>query len=207
MESSRGLIMTAQFGLALIAAYFLGSLPFASMATHRVRGIDIRQVGDGNPGGKNVFEQIHPLAGVIVVLLDIGKGMVALWLACSFGLSSLALLWIGVAAVAGHNWSIFLQGRGGQGMATTVGVFFSLFPMETLIAILAAAVLLGLIRNWDLALGIGFATLPVLEWWTRRPSELILYTLLLLLLIPIRKWMQRVPVGQAGISFRLPPLR
>ncbi len=199
--------MTVPFWFALVAAYLLGSLPFASMAAHHVRGIDIRQVGDGNPGGKNVFEHIHPLAGVIVVLFDIGKGMVALHLARTLGLSSIALLWIGAAAVVGHNWSIFLHGHGGQGMATTVGVFLSLFPTETFIAILIMAVMLGLIRNWDLACGIGFAALPILEWWTSRPFELILYTILLLSLIGIRKWMQRGRLGREGIPFRLPAVR
>ena len=91
--------MTTQFWFALVAAYLLGSIPFASITAHHLRGVDIRNLGDRNPGGKNVFEQIDLFADVIVVLLDIGKGVVALWLARTLGFSSLTLLWIGFAAV------------------------------------------------------------------------------------------------------------
>jgi glycerol-3-phosphate acyltransferase PlsY len=199
--------MTTQFWFALAAAYLLGSIPFASIAAHHLRGVDIRNLGDHNPGGKNVFEQIDPIAGGIVVLLDMGKGVVAVWLARTLGLRDLTLLWIGYAAVVGHNWSIFLHWQGGQGMATTVGVLLSLLPTETLLAILVIALVLLLTRNWNLACGIGMFTLLVFEWWTSRPADLVFYTILLLLLIGIRKWMQRVRAELKSNQVQLPVSR
>jgi glycerol-3-phosphate acyltransferase PlsY len=177
--------------LTLGLAYLIGSIPFAYRVTYHLRRVDIRTLGDGNPGGKNVFHQVSPLAGILVALLDIGKGMAAIFLAQALGLSDMALLWVGVAVIAGHNWSIFLQLRGGQGMATTVGVFFALMPAQTLAAILIIAVMLLVLHNWDRACAIGFGSLPLLEWWTNQRTELIVYTIALLPLIGIRKWMQQ----------------
>ncbi len=190
----------------LCLAYLIGSIPFAYFITYHLRHVDIRTLGDGNPGGKNVFHQVSPLAGLLVTLLDVGKGMAAIFLAQAFGISDLALLWVGAAVIAGHNWSIFLHLNGGQGMATTVGVFFALMPVQTLAAILIIAVMLLVLRNWDLACAIGFGSLPMLEWWSHQSSELIVYTIALLPLIGIRKWMQqgsRVPSILARRTHRL----
>ena len=183
--------MTPHFVSSLLIAYLLGSIPFAYLIARWTKGIDIRAVGDGNPGAKNVFEQISPTAGVVVGLLDIGKGVAALLVARTLGLSETALLWIGVAAMVGHNWSLFLHFQGGQGMATTVGVFLVLLPQETLAALLVIAVMLWLVRHWDIACGIGFASLPLWMWWTARPLELFLYVIAFLPLIGVRKWVQR----------------
>ncbi|HEX9077187.1 MAG TPA: glycerol-3-phosphate acyltransferase [Anaerolineae bacterium] len=182
--------MTVQFIALLFAAYLLGSIPFAYLIAHHVGGMDIRRAGDGNPGGKNVYHHVGPRAGVAATLLDVGKGAVALLLARSLGWSDLALLWVGVAVVAGHDWSLFLHFQGGQGMATTIGVFLVLLPAETLVSLGILAAMLWLTRNWDLACGTGLASLPVLAWWTGRPSDLIVYVIALLPLIGIRKLMQ-----------------
>lgn len=181
-------------GLVIVTvglAYLIGSIPFAYLITYRLRHVDIRTLGDGNPGGKNVFHQVSPLAGIVVTLLDIGKGIAAIFLAQALGISGIPLLWVGVAVIAGHNWSIFLHLHGGQGMATTVGVFFALMPAQTLAAIAIIAVTLLVLHNWDAACAIGFGMLPVLEWWSQQSSELIVYTIALLPLIGIRKWMQQ----------------
>lgn len=177
--------------LTLGVAYLIGSIPFAYLITYHLRHVDIRTLGDGNPGGKNVFHQVSPLAGIIVTLLDIGKGMAAIFFAQALGISGIPLLWVGVAVIVGHNWSIFLHLHGGQGMATTVGVFFALMPAQTLAAITIIALMLLVLHNWDLACAIGFGMLPVLEWWSHQSSELIVYTIALLPLIGIRKWMQQ----------------
>lgn len=194
--------MLQPFILAWCLAYFLGSLPFAYLVTHQLRRVDIRTLGDGNPGGKNVFHQVHPAAGIAVALLDVGKGSAAIFLAQWLGLTDGALLAVGVAAIAGHNWSMFLHWRGGQGMATTVGVFLALLPLQTIVTVCIIALLLALLRNWDAACGIGFAALPIIEWWTRQTSTVILYSIALLLLIGLRKWMQRHPAFLGSFLMR-----
>lgn len=199
--------MSTQLIVMLCLAYLIGSIPFAYLITFHLRRVDIRTLGDGNPGGKNVFHQVSPLAGVIVTLLDIGKGMMAIFFAQALGISDIPRLWVGVAVIAGHNWSIFLRLHGGQGMATTVGVFFALMPVQTLVAIAIIALMLLILHNWDAACAIGFGMLPLLEWWSHQRAELIVYTIALLPLIGIRKWMQqgsRLPSIVVRRMHRLP---
>lgn len=182
--------MTPQFFALLFTAYLLGSVPFAYLIAQRAGVADIRRVGDGNPGGKNVYHHVGRGAGIAAALLDGGKGTFALLLARWLGWPEPALLWVGAAVVAGHDWSLFLRFQGGQGMATTVGVLLVLLPAETLAALGIIAAMLWLSRNWDLACGTGFASLPVTAWWTGHPDYILAYIVVLLPLIALRKHIQ-----------------
>lgn len=176
--------------IALCAAYLLGSLPFAYWVARYSKGIDPRAVGDGNLGGKNVFLNIGHTEGLLVSLLDIGKGMAAVTLARMFDLDLDALLFVGFAAVIGHNWSLFLHFQGGQGMATTVGVLLALLPRETVLGILVIAVVLVITRHWDFACGVGLALILVVAWQWENNATLAFYPVALLPMIGVRKWMQ-----------------
>ena len=176
--------------IALLTAYLLGSLPFAYWIARYSKGIDPRVVGDGNLGAKNVFLNVGRIEGLLVGLLDIGKGTVAITLARVLGLNLGALLAVGFAAVLGHNGSLFLRWHGGQGMATTVGVLLALLPRETLLGVLALALVLVVTRHWDFACGVGLALIPVAAWQWENDSMLALYPVALLPLIVARKWTQ-----------------
>lgn len=145
----------------ILCAYLLGSVPFAYLIAKAVRGIDIREVGSGNVGATNVGRALGRKWGILVFALDVLKGflptLAALLLhGCRIGGSAPALHSLGegglpagvaltgFAAVAGHNWPIFLKLRGGKGMATSCGVFLAVFPLGLLIAmgVWAAAVAL-----------------------------------------------------------------
>jgi len=182
--------------IALLTAYLLGSLPFAYWIAHSARGVDPRSVGDGNLGAKtesprgNVFLNVGHAEGLLVGLLDIGKGAAAITFARALGLDLGALLVVGLAAVLGHIWSLFLHLQGGQGMATTVGVLLALLPRETLLGVLVIALALIVTRHWDFACGVGLALIPIAAWqWEDNPT-LALYPIALLPLIATRKWMQ-----------------
>ena len=176
--------------IALCAAYLLGSLPFAYWIARYSKGIDPRTVGDGNLGAKNVFLNVGHTEGLLVGLLDIGKGTAAVTLARVFGLDLVALLIVGFVAVLGHNGSLFLHFQGGQGMATTVGVMLALLPRETLLGVLVIALVLAVTRHWDFACGVGLALIPVAAWQWENNSVLALYPIALLPLIGARRWMQ-----------------
>ncbi len=113
---------------ALIISYFLGSIPTAYLFGKILKGIDIRQVGSGNVGATNAFRVLGKGPGTCVLLIDIAKGAVALTLVGDHfhleGFFSRAAL--GIAAVVGHNWTCFLQFKGGKGIATTLGVLIGL---------------------------------------------------------------------------------
>jgi acyl phosphate:glycerol-3-phosphate acyltransferase len=108
---------------ALVAAYLLGSLTFATILVRATRGIDIRTVGSGNAGGTNVLRTSGRGLALVVALLDILKGVVAVLLMKSVTYDP---RWLGAAAVAailGHVFPVFFGFRGGKGVATAVGAF------------------------------------------------------------------------------------
>ncbi|MFB3852522.1 MAG: glycerol-3-phosphate 1-O-acyltransferase PlsY [Vicinamibacterales bacterium] len=117
--------------LVLLAAYLVGSLPFAWLTALRVAGIDIRIAGSGNLGAANVFRTTGSLPGIAVALMDVSKGAFAVWIARRAGLAPAGCTAAGLAAVAGHVYPVWLRFRGGKGVATTCGVFTLLAPPAT----------------------------------------------------------------------------
>ena len=114
--------------LLLLGAYLLGSIPFAQVAA-RVTGVDLRQVGSRNVGAGNLSRQVGWGWGIAAALLDGLKGLLPVWLARRFGLGIGVAGLTGLAAVVGHNWSIFLKGRSGRGLATSVGLLLGIDPV------------------------------------------------------------------------------
>jgi glycerol-3-phosphate acyltransferase PlsY len=146
-------------GLALFAAYLLGSLPFGMILVHFFGQGDLRQRGSGNIGATNVVRTQGKGLGICTFLLDAGKGIVACAGLAPF-LSNVSWLpWIGVSAVCGHCFSCFLKGKGGKGVATALGVFLFLTPLVGLICLLVWGSVFSLSRISSLAslLSIGSA--------------------------------------------------
>nr|HID13709.1 glycerol-3-phosphate acyltransferase [Anaerolineae bacterium] len=181
--------MTTQAWAVLLGAYLLGSTPSAYLVARFAAEVDIRRVGDGNVGAKNTFESVGWLPGLVVAAADIGKGALAVAMARHFNLPENVVLLAGACVVLGHDFSLFLRFRGGQGMAAMVGVFAMLFPREMGLALLVLAIALAITRNWDLSCGIGFGLLPILLWLAGRPSKRVLYPVLLLPSIGVKKLM------------------
>jgi acyl phosphate:glycerol-3-phosphate acyltransferase len=149
-------VTIAGYILSAIAAYFVGSLPTGFLVA-KARGIDIRTVGSGNIGATNVFRILGKKAGIAVLLIDGLKGFVA----CRF-LSTLPLQFVGgdpvilmvvtgVAAVLGHNYTVWLKFKGGKGIATSAGVLAALNPPAFLLILMTWAVVFLLTRYVSLA--------------------------------------------------------
>ena len=94
--------------IAVIIGYLLGSIPFAYIAGRLKKGVDIRQVGGGNMGALNTMREVGVTIGFAVLAADIAKGLVAVLVAQWLGLSLIWVFVVGFAAVAGHNWPIFV---------------------------------------------------------------------------------------------------
>ncbi len=126
--------------LAITGGYILGSIPFALIIS-RLFGIrDIREVGSGNIGATNAWRAAGPAAGIMVTVGDIGKGVLAVFIASlmpesALGAANLKMI-AGIAAVVGHVFPVFLLFRGGKGVNTALGVMIMILPIETLIALL-----------------------------------------------------------------------
>ncbi len=148
----------------ILAGYLLGSIPSAYLVTRLITGKDIRHLGDGNMGAKNTAETVGLAAGLIVTIGDVGKGALAVALPTWLSAPQPIVLLAGAVAVLGHDFPIFLGFRGGQGMATLLGVFALLIPVPLLEALVVFLVALLLSRNWDLSWGTAFVSLIALLW-------------------------------------------
>ncbi len=119
--------------LGLIASYLIGSIPTAYIFVRLIKGVDVRKVGSGNVGATNASRILGKKLGILVLVLDILKGFVVVFflgdfLAPRINLISADALRIilGFVAICGHNWTIFLNFKGGKGVATTLGVLVAL---------------------------------------------------------------------------------
>ena len=124
-------LMTAAIVLCL-AAYVAGSIPFGILVA-RAKGVDLRQVGSGNIGATNVARALGKGWAVAVLAADAAKGFVPVWLGRRLGLPAGAIAAAGLAAIVGHMFTVFLRGRGGKGVATSLGVALALSPVAALI--------------------------------------------------------------------------
>ena len=118
-----------QTALALIAAYLLGSVPFA-MISSKVFGLaDPRTYGSGNPGATNVLRSGNKKAALMTLIGDALKGAVAVIVAQQMGLSDTLIALVALAVFLGHLYPIFLKFKGGKGVATAAGVLLALDPL------------------------------------------------------------------------------
>ena len=154
------------------AAFLLGSAPFGLVFGKVFCGIDPRSAGSGNVGATNVARLCGTFWGVLTLACDLLKGFLPVYLYASFGSGSGGFIYlIGLAVICGHIFSIFLGGKGGKGVATTVGVFLALSPAQLVIAGLAC---LGMIwRSGFVSVGSMtlVALLPLLFLFSGRWSD------------------------------------
>jgi glycerol-3-phosphate acyltransferase PlsY len=136
--------------LMVIFAYLLGSIPFGYFITKISTKKNILEIGWRKTSGSNVFKNVGKWQGILTGIFDILKGYLAIFLAKNFGFSPLVQILSGVAAITGHNWSIFLKFAGGRGIGTFIGAFLALSP-KILWPSLVPFVLLGII--WNLSIG------------------------------------------------------
>jgi glycerol-3-phosphate acyltransferase PlsY len=122
--------------LYVIFAYLCGSIPFAYIFAKVVGEVDIRKVGSGNPGTTNVLRSVGAGAAVATFVADVLKGFIPVYFAkLVYGSSSyLMLIAVAVSAIAGHMFTIFLNFKGGKGVATGLGVFLAIMPLPSIIA-------------------------------------------------------------------------
>lgn len=129
--------------LAAVVGYLVGAVSPATLIA-RVRGVDLRSVGSGNPGASNAGRAMGRRTGVVVALLDVAKGAVP---AFAFGaVDHEAGLVAGLAAVLGHITSPFLKGRGGKGVATAAGAILGSHPLWLLVVLATWGIVLGVSR-------------------------------------------------------------
>ncbi len=135
-----------------VAAYLFGSIPFGKLIARKVASIDITTRGSRNIGATNVARELGIKWGLLTLFLDILKGFVPVFLVSNYASPALGIYHcIGVsvvclAALLGHQFSIFLRFRGGKGVGTAAGVYLAISPLSCLIALL---LFLLIVYKWD----------------------------------------------------------
>jgi len=185
--------------IGLITSYLLGSIPTAYIFGRILKGIDIRKYGSGNVGATNALRVLGKKAGITVLLLDILKGFIA-----AFFISSIIAqhtlvvhkemlsIIFGVICICGHNWTVFLQFKGGKGMATTLGVLIGLASeIPGLKIVLGLSILVWIIvfvisRIVSLASVISAFVLPIFMIFFKQSNFLIAVSILLSAFVIIR---------------------
>lgn len=189
-------MIIAKFTTLIISAYLLGSIPFGVLIGKRLANVDIREYGSGKIGSTNVLRVAGKKAAAAVVVFDVLKGALAVMLAGFIfrgqyqAVSGSVSWWLirsspvaaGLAAMAGHNWPIFLGFRGGRGVATFFGGLIALCPIVALFGgevLIMGAGLTGFASVGSLAGAVGaYSILVPLTIMNGFPIEYLVYSLI-----------------------------
>ncbi|HXT73497.1 MAG TPA: glycerol-3-phosphate 1-O-acyltransferase PlsY [Candidatus Angelobacter sp.] len=155
-----------------IASYLLGSIPFGYLIVKMGSGSDVRGAGSGNIGATNVTRVAGKGAGLATLLLDVGKGYLAVWLAMRWSHGNIRwMMAAGVAVVLGHTFSCWLRFRGGKGVATGLGVFLAIAWQAVLATLLVWLVVVAFWRYVSLGSVVSAAALPILVYLFYAPGH------------------------------------
>ena len=150
----------------IILSYLLGSIPFGYLVGKYLKNVDIRERGSGNIGTANAFRVMGAKYAILVLIGDCLKGFLAVFLARRLLIidNISFYLIIGLFAIIGHNWSIFLKFKGGKGIATTYGVVFSFYPIISLISALIWGIIVITIKIASLGSIISVLSMLILSF-------------------------------------------
>ena len=150
--------MTANFPIisaGMLAAYILGAVPVSYIVAKIFGGVDITRRGSGNVGATNVLRTVGRLPAAIALAGDILKGAAAVTIlakvmypaGAGMAYADFRML-LGLCAICGHIWTVFLKFKGGKGVATSFGVALGLWPYFTVCALVALAVWIAVVLTW-----------------------------------------------------------
>lgn len=174
--------------VAAVAAYLLGSIPTGYLVA-KAKGVDIRTVGSGNIGATNVFRILGKAAGIFVLTVDALKGFLACGLVANLIFHTLGqsaqlpenargfvAIIAGICAILGHNYTCWLNFKGGKGIATSAGVLIALVPEALFVVLAVWIVVFALSRYVSLASIVAAFVLPFATWLTGGRTILIIIT-------------------------------
>lgn len=156
--------------LGIVISYFLGGIPFGYLLVKWTKGGDVRQSGSGNIGATNVMRTTGRAMGVATLLLDIAKGVGAVWITDL--LSGGQPLWMALAAVAvmaGHAFPVFLGFKGGKAVASFIGAFLYLTPLPLLAVLLVFVAVVAGTKYISAGSILAAATFPFGVWMILHP--------------------------------------
>jgi len=169
--------------LIIISCYLLGSIPFGYIMGKLFKKVDIREFGSGNIGASNALRILGPSLASLVVIGDVGKGILSIYLVKYFNIdSSLILAIAGLAVICGHDWSLFLGFKGGKGIATTFGVVFALNPIISILALIIWGVVVITTRYVSLSSICAVISIFIFTILFEQPYEFIIFSAIIMIL-------------------------
>jgi glycerol-3-phosphate acyltransferase PlsY len=151
--------------LAAVIAYVLGAIPFGYLLVKWTTGADVRSGGSGNIGATNVLRTTGRAAGIATLVLDIGKGYLAVWISGRLTDRNVTAMCVAALAVmAGHAFPVFLGFKGGKAVASFVGAFLCLSPIALLATLVVFVVIVAWTRYISMASVVCAATFPLAIW-------------------------------------------
>lgn len=187
--------LAATLALGLAGGYLIGAIPFGVLAG-KFRGLDVRKYGSGKTGSANVTRSLGVRIGLIVMFLDVTKGTAVVLFARGISADEAVPALAGIAAVVGHNWSVFIGFTGGRGVSTGVGGLLALLPWAGLLAAVVAFSTMGLSRYVSLGsmagAVVGAIILAVFVALGESPAIVLVYTAVAPLII----WQHRDNIGR-----------
>jgi len=160
--------------LVVVISYLVGSIP-AGYLVARWQGVDIRRQGSGNIGATNVWRSMGTRAGLLVLVADVLKGVVAVLLG-RYVIGGNAELLTALATLAGHSWPVFLGFQGGKIIATTLGVFILLDPLVMVLGLGIWILVVAFSRYVSLGSVLAMASLPVWMVAMSRPWTEVVFS-------------------------------
>lgn len=170
----------------MIVAYILGSIPNALWIGKVFKGIDVREHGSKNTGSTNAARVLGAKLGILTLILDISKGAIPTLIATMLLDSSISVILVGICAILGHSFSIFMKFKGGKAVATTVGVFIVLVPGAILLAAVIFFLVFGITRYVSLSSMIGAISLPIWIMIFYKNIPLTIFGIIIAILIIVR---------------------
>ena len=171
----------------LILAYLCGAIPFGYIIAKLFKHIDIRKQGSGNTGATNVYRTISKPLGILTLILDALKGFIPVYLVTLTNPSS---YWIVIAValvtILGHIFTVFLNFKGGKGVATACGAFLAMNSLAVLICFLVFVIILLIFRYVSLASIFAAIILPISLYLLDSSSELLIFSFVISVLVIVR---------------------
>ena len=171
----------------LLFAYLCGAIPFGYIIAKVFKHVDIRTIGSGNPGATNVYRSISKPLGVLTLILDLLKGFIPVYCTMLLNPDSVWLiLSVAFITIIGHIFTVFLNFKGGKGVATGCGVFLALNPLAILICFLVFVLFLVSFRYVSLASIMAAITLPISLYFLNSMKEIVIFASIISILVIVR---------------------
>ena len=174
------------FFCLIILSYFFGAIPSGVWIGKIFKNIDVRDYGSKNSGATNSYRVLGAKLGIAVLIIDVLKGFIPLYIASKFNLLYNDLVILGLVAILAHTFSCFISFKGGKGVATSLGVFLFLAPVITLILLVIFILVVYFTKYISLGSITAAFLLPIFTFFTHRDTYLFTLSVVIAIFVIYR---------------------